>query len=66
MESKTRRTVNIVALAIPAVMLFFSGVLKLAASSQTLETLSRYGVWEFVTMFLQNSKSDQHLAKEAI
>lgn len=50
MESKTRRAVNIAAIAVPSLMVAFSGVMKLVANPQTIETLSRYGVSDHLTI----------------
>ena len=50
MESKTRRAVNIAAIAIPSLMVVFSGILKVLRSQQAIDTLSQYGVADYVTI----------------
>ena len=49
MSSKTRKILSIVLLAIPSIMVVFSGVMKIAGSEQVVTGLSKIGYGSLIT-----------------
>jgi uncharacterized membrane protein YphA (DoxX/SURF4 family) len=51
MQTKTKKIVNIIATAIPAMMVLLSGFMKLAGAKSVVDKLSAMGVGPYIPLF---------------